>query len=71
MIEEVPADLWELDKSSAELFLISSVQFEAGLLHLPRLPQVVLVVTVHKDGVTPGMGIQDLVRNLQNERASH
>lgn len=63
------ANLWKLDEGGAELFLVSRVKLEAGLLHFPSLPQVVQVVTIHKDGGTPRMGIQDLVRNLQSAKA--
>lgn len=66
MFKELPADLWELDKGGAKLLLISSVQLQAGLLHIASLPQVIQVVTVYKDGVTPRMGVQDLIRNLQS-----
>ena len=62
------ADLGKLDKGSAKLLLVSRVQTQAGLFHFPSLPEIILVVAIHKDGGSPLMGVQDLIWKLQSMR---
>lgn len=63
------ADLRKFDKGIAKLLLVSRVQTQAGLFHFPSLPEIILVVAIHKDGGTPLVGVQDLIGNLQSMRS--
>ena len=64
-MSEIKRYLWKLGESYAKLLLVDRIQLQAGLFNFPGLPQVILVVSVHKDGVTLLIGVNDLVWNLQ------
>ena len=53
------------DEGFAKLDLVGFIQLQAGLFSFPSLLEVILVVTVHKDGMLLLHRIQNLVRDLQ------
>ena len=62
--------LWKFGEGYAKLLLVNRVQLQAGLFSFPGLPQIVLIVSVHKNGVTLLISIKNLIWNLQECQCS-